>query len=102
MVMRDLTLGGEYTIQHTDNVLQTCIPETYLILLTNVTPINTVKIKRFQKYTNGDRLKDGEQDDSWGGGGQMVEGVSEKEKGLMDMDNSVVIAGGWGVQGTKW
>ena len=37
-----------------------------------------------------DRLIDGEQDDSSGWGG----GLSKKEKGLMDMDNSVVIAGG--------
>ena len=28
--------------------------------------------------------------------------MSEKEKGLMDMDNSVVIAGGRGYKGTKW
>ena len=41
MVMeRDLTWGGEHTIQCTDKVLQMCIPETYIILLTNVTPIN--------------------------------------------------------------
>ena len=39
---------------------------------------------------------------SQGGGGQGVEGLSEKEKGLMDMDNSVVIAGGRGYKGTKW
>ena len=31
---------------------------------------------------------------SEGGGGYGVEGLSKKEKGLMDMDNSVVIAGG--------
>ena len=28
-----------------------------------------------------------------GGGGEGVEGSSKKEKGLMDVDNSVVIAG---------
>ena len=28
-----------------------------------------------------------------------MEGLSKKEKGLMDMDNSVVIAGGRGVKG---
>ena len=33
----DLTWGGEHTIQHTDDVLQKCILETYIILLTNVT-----------------------------------------------------------------
>ena len=31
-----------------------------------------------------------------------VEGLSKKEKGLMDMDNSVVIAGGKWYKGTKW
>ena len=36
------------------------------------------------------------------GGGEGVEGLSKKEKGLMDMDNSVVIAGGRGYKGTKW
>ena len=38
------------------------------------------------------------------GGGLGVEGLSKKEKGLMDMDNSVVIAGGRGYKGNtgKW
>ena len=31
-----------------------------------------------------------------------VEGWSKKEKGLMDMGNGVVIAGGRGHKGTKW
>ena len=36
----------------------------------------------------------------WGGlGGGEIE---QKGKGLMDMDNSVVIAGGRGRKGTKW
>ena len=39
----DLTLGGERTIQHTDDVLQNCTSETYIILLINVTPINSIK-----------------------------------------------------------
>ena len=26
-----------------------------------------------------------------------VEGLKKKEKGLMDMDNSMVIGGGWGL-----
>ena len=34
-----------------------------------------------------------------GGGGEEVEGLSKKENGLMDMDSSVVIAEGNGVQG---
>ena len=37
----------------------------------------------------------------WGWWGVGVEGLSKKEKGLMDMDNSVVIAGGRGSKGTK-
>ena len=42
MVMEgDLTWGGEHTIQYTDDVLYNCTPETYIILLTNVTPINS-------------------------------------------------------------
>ena len=39
---------------------------------------------------------DREQDDS-SGQGLGVEELSKKEKGLMDIDNSVVIAGGKGV-----
>ena len=33
-----------------------------------------------------------------GRGGKRVEGLSKKEKGLMDMDNSVVVAGGGGIR----
>ena len=33
------------------------------------------------------------------GGCQRVEGLNKKEKGLVDMDNSVVTAGGKEVQG---
>ena len=39
----DLTWGGEHTIQYTDGVLQNCTLETYIILLTNVIPINSIK-----------------------------------------------------------
>ena len=38
----DLTWGGEHTIQYTDDALQNSTPETYRILLTNVTPINSI------------------------------------------------------------
>ena len=41
----DLTWGGEHTIQYTDDGLQNCIPETYIILLTNVTQIYSIKEK---------------------------------------------------------
>ena len=37
------TWGGEHTIQYTDDVWQNCTPETYIILLTNVTPINSIQ-----------------------------------------------------------
>ena len=40
---RDLTWGGEHKIQCTDNVLEDCTTETHIILLTNVTPINSIK-----------------------------------------------------------
>lgn len=43
MVMEeDLPWGGEQTIQHTDDALQNYTPETYIILLTNTTPINSI------------------------------------------------------------
>ena len=42
----DMTLGGEHTIQYIDDVLQICAPETYVNLLTNVTPINSIKMKK--------------------------------------------------------
>ena len=44
MVMEgDSTLSGEHTIQYTDDdVLYNCTPETYVILLSNVTVINSI------------------------------------------------------------
>ena len=43
MVMeRDLTLGGKHTMQCKDNVLNYTL-ETYITLLTSVTPINLIK-----------------------------------------------------------
>ena len=51
---------------------------------------------------NGDRLIDREQVTASGGGRLGVEGSSKKEKGLIDMDNSVVIAGGRGYKAMKW
>ena len=52
---RDVTWGSEHTIQYTDDVLQNCTPETYIIALTNVTPVNlnNKKIKKaFKKCKN--------------------------------------------------
>ena len=43
MVMEgDVTWDGEHTIQYTDNVLQNYTLETYIILLTNVTTVNSI------------------------------------------------------------
>ena len=42
----DLTWGGEHTTQYTDDVLQSCTPETYTVLLTNVTPVNSIQLKK--------------------------------------------------------
>ena len=36
----DLTRDGEHTMQYKGDVLWNCAPETYIILLTNVTLIN--------------------------------------------------------------
>ena len=53
MVMEgDLTWGGEHTIQYTCDVLYNCTPETYVILLTNVTPINSVKKTPWKSLCN--------------------------------------------------
>ena len=40
-----LTWGGEYTMQYTVDVLQNCTPEIYIILLTNITRIHSIKSK---------------------------------------------------------
>ena len=56
---RDMTWGGEHTtIQYTHDVLQNCTPETYIILLTNVTPINSMKMKKRKNCLifNGENL----------------------------------------------
>ena len=42
MVMEDLTLGGNYTMQYTDDMLSNCTPETYIILLTDIAPISLI------------------------------------------------------------
>ena len=45
MVMEgDSTWGGEHTIQCTDDMLQNCTPEAYIILSINVTPISSIKV----------------------------------------------------------
>ena len=41
---RDLTLGGAHTMQCAGNVLQSCTPEIYMVLLANITSINSIAI----------------------------------------------------------
>ena len=44
------TLGGKHTTEYTDVKLQ-CTPENYIIVLTNVTPINLIKkIKSINQF----------------------------------------------------
>ena len=43
---RDLTWGGEHTAQRTDDVLQNCVPDTWKILSTSVTPRKSMKRKK--------------------------------------------------------
>ena len=49
----NLTWGGEYTIQCTDNVLWNCAPETCIILLTSVicNKFNKKRKKLWHLYT---------------------------------------------------
>lgn len=42
----DLTLGGGHTVQYTDCVAQKYTFETCMTPLTNVTPINFMKLKK--------------------------------------------------------
>ena len=45
----DLARGGEHTVQYTDEVLLSRTPETYIIILTDVTLINSIKSKNKNK-----------------------------------------------------
>ena len=42
----DMIWGGEHTIQYKDFVLQNGTPETCIILLTNVTKINSIRKRK--------------------------------------------------------
>ena len=44
VVEGDLTWSSKQTIQYADDVLQNCIPETYIILLINISAIKPIKI----------------------------------------------------------
>lgn len=39
-------MGDEYRMEYTDVVLLSCTPENYIKLLTNVTPLKLIKIKK--------------------------------------------------------
>lgn len=58
------TFGDEHTIEYTDIKLQCCTPETYKVLLTNVTSIclkkekNVKEIKHYQYQRRGGRSFD--------------------------------------------
>ena len=45
----DLTRGGEHIVQCADDVLWNCAPETCVILLTSVAPINSIKSKKRER-----------------------------------------------------
>ena len=49
MTEGDLAWCGQHTMQRTDDVLEHCTPETHVILLTNVTPINSIQIRSKQR-----------------------------------------------------
>ena len=50
-----LTLGGGHAMLKTDDVSQNCTLETYIILLTNITPMNLIKnrTKKWEKLGIG-------------------------------------------------
>ena len=45
-VIKDLTLGEGHTMQYMDYVSKNCMLKTYIILLTNITPIHLNKINK--------------------------------------------------------
>lgn len=49
---RDLNCGGEHTIECTDDVLYSCAPETGILLITSVIPINSLKRERREMLNN--------------------------------------------------
>ena len=48
VLVGDLTWGGEHTVQCTEDILWNCAPETCIILLTCITPVNSIKRKKKQ------------------------------------------------------
>ena len=51
MIDGDLSWDSELTIWYIDDVLYNCIPETYLTLLTSVTPLNSISFLNQRVYT---------------------------------------------------
>ena len=45
----DQTSGAKHTMEYTEDVSLNCILETYIMLLTNVTPINLIKKIKSQR-----------------------------------------------------
>lgn len=39
---RNLTFGGEHTMQYPDDLLLNCTLESCVVLLTNITPVNLI------------------------------------------------------------
>ena len=52
----NLTWAGEHTTYYVDDILSNCTPETYIILLTNVTPMNSIKIKNIHYILEEDTV----------------------------------------------
>ena len=50
MTERDMSLHSENTIQYTDDVLQNCTLEIYIILLTSVIPLHSIQILKKELY----------------------------------------------------
>ena len=51
-VETDLTLCDGHTMQYTDDIPYNCTLETYIILLTIVTPINLIKKEKGVQFWN--------------------------------------------------
>ena len=43
-------LDGEHTTQYTGDISYNCTSEIYMILLTNVTPINSIRIQKLYRF----------------------------------------------------
>ena len=89
----DLTLGREHTIQYTDDVLQNCTPETYIVLLSNVTPVNSIKKKRIVFRTEAPVFQCSR--------GNQVPGLELTNTLLIGSCTSCVLRGVFGISGKR-